>query len=459
MSIPIVHREAELEEIRKKLREAPLAAVRQMLPDRMILEACREHRHEWRERLYGPVVTVLHFLAQAIQREESFAATWQELWTPLAAEFPGIAERGPQYSALTHARKRFPKEVMQMLAESACRDGASAPATWKGFRLRAFDGCTVSMPRDKELCEHFGLHRTKHGEVRYPLARFVSLLNVGECTIVDYRFGPYRKGEPEMARPLIRHLGEGDLALIDRGLTGSPTMARIQARGADFLGRKNARLNPDKAKIVDHLGHDDFIIELPVSKTARKKDPELPETIRVRLFKAAWRTPTGEKVTEWFVTSLMDPKVYTKRKLAILYHERWRIETSYLEFKQTFHADVLRSKKVDNVYKEFAAHVLAYQLVRRLMVAAADKHGKKPTELSFLNAARWTMSFSREMASAPALALPVLYERLLDAIASSEVEVRPGRIEPRAIARETKHYPRLKVSRAEWRRERLGKAG
>ena len=143
----------------------------------------------------------------------------------------------------------------------------------------------------------------------------------------------------------------------------------------------------------------------------------------------------------------------------MLYHERWRIETSYEEFKQAFHEDVLRSKTVDNVYKEMAAHVLAYTLVRRLMVGAAVKHGKKPTEISFLNAARWTMSFSKIMSAARTQDLPLLYERLLVAIAASAVDVRPGRIEPRAIARENKHYPTLRQPRPDWRRERLRKAG
>ena len=459
MRMPIDHRDVELEEIRTRLREAPLCAIRQMLPDEMIFRACREHSYSWRQRKYDPVVTVLHFLAQAIQREESFAATWQELWTPLAAEFPGVAEAGTEPSALTRARARFPTEVMATLARRACRDTPDGGARWKGLRLRAIDGTTESMPREDTLFEHFGRHNTKHGPTRFPLARFVSLLDVETCTIMGYRFGPHTTSEIEMVMDLVELLSAGDLALLDRGLTGSPTMARIRARGAEFLGRKNARLDPDKVKVVDHLGRDDFIVELPVSKPARKKDPSLPDTVTVRLFRATWRSPTGERVTEWFVTSLMDAKVYTKRKLAMLYHVRWQIETSYLEFKQTFHADVLRSKTVDNVYKEMAAHVLAYQLVRRLIAAAAAKHARKPTDISFLNAARWTASFSRLMGSARTEDLPILYERLLDAIAASEVEVRPGRIEPRAIAREHKHYPSLRQSRAAWREARLGKAG
>jgi hypothetical protein len=195
------------------------------------------------------------------------------------------------------------------------------------------------------------------------------------------------------------------------------------------------------------------------STPARKKDPSLPDTVAVRLFRATWRSPTGERVTEWFVTSLVDGRVFTKLKLAMLYHERWRIETSYAEFKQTFHANVLRSKTTDNIYKEMAAHVLAYQLVRRLMATAAAKHGKRPAALSFINAARWTASFSHAMSSAKTQDLPLLHERLLKTIAASEVDVRPGRIEPRAVARERKHYPSLRQSRAAWRDGRLERTG
>ena len=76
-----------LERIRATLREAPLVALRQQLTDRDILDACRSCDYRFRRRQYDPVVTVFHFLAQAIQREQSFAATWQELWTPVAAAF------------------------------------------------------------------------------------------------------------------------------------------------------------------------------------------------------------------------------------------------------------------------------------------------------------------------------------------------------------------------------------
>ncbi len=459
MSVSIVSSGAAAEEVRVELRESPLAALRNMLPDRVILEACARRDYEWRDRRYGPVVTVFHFLLQAIGREESFASTWQDLWTTTAAAVPHAAAVAPEHSALTHARGRLPLAVMRDLARSACETCPSTAATWHGMRLKAFDGCAVSMPRTDELIAHFGLHRTRHGIARYPLARFVSLLDLGQCTIVDWKFGLFTTGEATLARELMGALGPGDLCLADRGFTGGPTLARMAARGAHFLGRKPPRLRPENANVVRRLGRNDWIVELPVNKQARAEDPSLPETVRVRLFKATWRAPSGEKLTEWFVTSLMDRAEFPSDVLAELYHRRWRVETSYAEFKQTFHADVLRSKTVDTVYKEFAAHVLAYQLVRRLMIEAARAHGRKPTELSFINAARWTISFSRHMAASHVGALPEIYDRLLAAIAANMVDVRPGRLEPRAIARETRHYPRLRGSRAEWRARSIKKGG
>jgi hypothetical protein len=447
----------KLERIRQGLREAPLVALREQLTDRQILDACRACDHRFRRRRYDPVVTVFHFLAQAIQREESFAATWQELWTPLAATCPELDLAGADPSGLTHARSRLPEAVMKWLADEACAESDAIGDRWRGFRLRALDCATASMPRAAALFQHFGIHRARESTVRYPLATFAVLLNVGPCLIRDYRFGPFDPGEDKTSRPLLAQLVPDDLVLADRIFAGSPTLARINARGADFLMRKHARLIVARLPVVRRLGRNDFLTDIPIDKAARQADPSLPETVCVRLFKACWTTPAGERLTEWFVSSLFDARRFKKRTLGQLYHERWRMETSYLEFKQVFHADILRSKTVANLYKEFAAHVLAYQRVRLLICAAAHKHHKKPTEISFLNAARWIIAFSHRMAASATLRLPFLYERLLDAVASTSIDIRPGRLEPRALTRELKHYPYFRTTRSEWRRQRLGR--
>jgi len=447
-----------LEHISRALREAPLPALRQMLPDKDILQACAETGHFFRRRLYDPVVTVFHFLLQAVQREESFAATWEELWSSVIVTM-GMGECKFNSSALSQARSRFPKAALDTLVKKACNISEARFSPWRGFRLLALDSTTVSMPAEKALFEYFGRHRAHGVAVRYPLGTLCSLLTVGNSLIADHRFGPHDPGELKTATPLLDSLGEGDLLLADRLFAGSPALARILAKGADFLMRKNARLIPQKLPVIERYGQEDFLTDIPMSIPARKLNLSLPKRVRVRLFNAKWTSPAGEKLQEWFVTSLHNSKRFSPHTLANLYHQRWRVETSYLEFKVFFHADVLRSKTVDNIRKEFAAHVLAYQLLRRLIVEAAKKHHKQPTKISVLHAARWVISFCSRMSVAPARKLPLLYERLLDAIASTEIDIRPGRLEPRAIRRERKHYAILRQPRAQWRKQRLAGTG
>jgi hypothetical protein len=459
MLCSIVQNGPESVDIGQVLQQASLQAVRPYLSDEDILTACRAAGHRWRNRRYGPVVTVLHFVAQAIGREQSFAATWQNLFTPAVVNLPGLQLEDADDSGLTHARRRLPVEVMQNLAEQACaRTRDLGKRGWRRLNLLGLDTTVVSMPDEKPLHQFFGTHRPRGIACRYPLATFASLLSLESSLIRAWRFGPYDPGEIATCLPLLPSIARGDLLLADRRFAGAPFLAKIRQRGAQFLVRKHHRLNVQRLPVLRRLGQNDFITQLTLSPEARKKDPTLPKKLRVRIFRATWTTPAGERLVGWFVTSLLQTHKFPKRTLAKLYHFRWRQETSFLEYKQIFHADVLRSKTVPNIHKEFAAHLLAYQLVRRLIVAAAHQHQIPPTQISFLGAARWTMSFSAAMSVVEPNRLPELFQQLLDCIATCKVDVRPGRVEPRWISREDKHFPKRRISRAQWRARRLGRS-
>jgi len=442
-----------LEEIWKAIKENPLASIREILTDNMIYQACADYGHEFRRRMLDPVAVVFHYILHAVQRENSFAATCQEIMAPAFAGFSDQAANIDANGAFTHARSRFKKEILEKLANDTCEQAKTlASSKWKGLSLLALDCSSVSMPGEKALFGHFGRHKARSVKIKYPLGTVAFLLDINTSLIIGWRFGPFDHGEKKTAHPLLGNLKTGDLLIADRGFSGAPTLHLIMAQGADFLVRKNARLKVEFQEVGERFNKNDFIAKLWPSPQTRKNNPGLPEKVTVRLFKGFITTPAGKKKSEWYMTSLMDPKKFSPNELARLYHNRWQIETSYLEFKQNSHADVLRSKTVENVYKEFAAHVLAYQLVRLVIYRAAKKHKKKPIRISFINATRWILAFSKEMSKSPVWKLPVIYSRMLDAVASSEIDVRPGRFEPRAITRERKHYPRLRISRAAWRK-------
>jgi hypothetical protein len=64
-----------------------------------------------------------------------------------------------------------------------------------------------------------------------------------------------------------------------------------------------------------------------------------------------------------------------------------------------------------------------------------------PMRISFTHAVRAILIFSPALACERVLRLPAIYRALISEIAHHLVPERPGRIEPRAVRREHKHYP------------------
>jgi hypothetical protein len=136
------------------------------------------------------------------------------------------------------------------------------------------------------------------------------------------------------------------------------------------------------------------------------------------------------------VTTLLDPEQYSAKALAKLYGRRWVVETNLKHLKQTLKMDVLRCTTVEGVLKELTMFVIIYNLVRRVMGAAARRQQVAPERIRFVDAWRW-LRYAR-----PGEALPVL-------VVNPE---RPGRVEPRVRKRRPKQFPVMKKPRAELRK-------
>jgi len=153
---------------------------------------------------------------------------------------------------------------------------------------------------------------------------------------------------------------------------------------------------------------------------------------------------------------MLDPIAYPKDDLAALYLERWNVELDLRAIKSEMNMDILRCKTPEMVAKEVWAHLLAYNLVRGLMAAAAEASGKRPRQLSFKGAMQAIESFDAPLRLSRGLRRTDLLEALLHAIAAQEVGDRPGRVEPRAIKRRPKPHDLLRQPRAEARKRLLG---
>ena len=107
--------------------------------------------------------------------------------------------------------------------------------------------------------------------------------------------------------------------------------------------------------------------------------------------------------------------------------------------KQTLTLDVLRCATFVGVMKELLMFVVAYNLVRRVMVEAGQRQQVEPNRISFVDALRWLRH------AEPGDALPRLQVN----------PDRPGRVQPRARKRRPKNYRLLNQPRAVLRQAAL----
>lgn len=451
---------AALEDIRHELEQRSFNSIRRILPDSAVRDICREIGYLFRHRVLTPLVTILHMLATAIWREDSFQAAWQIQWSNMVGHLPHSAGQSPNSGSLAKARARLPMQLFEKLFAWVAKQAQSLSAgleTWRGHRVVLIDGTGVSMPDTPALTEAFGKHRTKHGLSRFPVARLVTVALANTFTLIDYRLSRLTTGETTLMREMLASLAPGDLLLGDRHFAGANLYVAYQAHGLEFLTRAHQRLHVEKLKPLKRYGPHDWVSDLPIGSAHRRDDPSLPQTITVRFIKTRLRV-RGRFEWAWLVTSLLDPSAYPAEEVVALYARRWRIETLIEEVKLGFGADVLRSETPEGIRKELAARLTALNIVRSIILEAAIKHDVDPVRISFSNAVRTVLAFAAQLATHAVVTLPRRYEAMLTEIASNIVPHRPYRLEPRAVKREKKHYSKLKIPRAQWRQEVLASA-
>jgi hypothetical protein len=222
-------------------------------------------------------------------------------------------------------------------------------------------------------------------------------------------------------------------------------IATLQAAGVDVLFEQHG------ARITDFrrgqkLGERDHVVNWPKPKTrpqwmTLQQYRSFPDEITVREAKVEGQV---------LVTTMLDARDIPKRELRELYGRRWHVELDLRNIKTTMGMEVLSCRTAQMNEKELWVYLLAYNLIRLLMVQAALAADLEPRQLSFKHTVQiWTQWSGRGLLNDPAPCIAVL----LRLIAQRKVRKRPGRIEPRARKRRPKPYPWLKIPRAQAREQ------
>lgn len=446
------------------LRDRPQLPFHDLLPERAVTQALHAEKVVFRDRIFTPLVTLWTFLSQVLGQDHSCREAVTRLIAFLVAH--GREPCAPETSAYCEARQRLPLGAIRRLTREGHDDlEADVPEdwTWKGRHCWMVDGSTFSMP-DTQANQHiFPQPNTQEPGVGFPIARIVALISLATGAVRDVAIGPYRgkeAGETALFRRLFGRLKTGDIVLGDRYFAGYFTVALLGGRGVDVLFRMH-HLRKYDFRRGRRLGVWDHVVRWSKPQRpdwmGRELYDQLPDELTIRELKIRVQVP-GFRVDELVLaTTLVDPAGYEKEEVADLFLSRWGVELDLRSIKCEMQMDVVRCKTPEMVEKEVWMHMLAYNLIRGLIAAAAEVHGKLPRRISFKGALQALGTFADSLRLACPRRRTALVEALLSTIAAQDVGDRPGRIEPRAVKRRPKPHKLLKEPRRAARKRLLHK--
>lgn len=414
-----------------------------VLTDPDLLDVVDQQLPAHRERLFPPTTTLSLFMAQTLNADASCQATMDRHVVERIAN--DLSPCSTATGAYCKARQRLPltlvRSLLQHTGNGLVGQGAAA-WRWQGRAVKLVDGTTVTMADTADNQWRYPQPRTQQPGLGFPVARVVALLCLGTGAVLDTALGPQtgKEGsEHALFHALLVNITEGDILLADRYYCSYVMIALLRARGADVVFQQHQRRHTDfrKRQQLDTLDHV-VVWSKPVQKPdwlSREDFDELPDTMQLR------EARVGSKV---LVSTLLSPTQVSAQGLKALYAQRWNVELDLRNIKTTLGLDRLVCKTPSMNEKQWCVGLLAYNLLRWLMLRSAKLADVLPRQLSFKHSLQLWLAWSQRGLPPDEASI----ECLLILIAQRRVGRRPGRIEPRAVKRRPKPLPLLTQPRA-----------
>jgi hypothetical protein len=353
-----------------------LGALTQIVPFEMVDAALAETGTvQSRVRALPSRVVIYLLLAAALFAECGYRQVWQRM----IAGLDGLAVASPTPAALAAARRRIGTAPLAALFD-LLRGPAAGPATagvwWHRRLLVAVDGTTLGCPDTPANLARYRKGGGFHGGTGFPLVRLAALVACGTRAVLAAAFGPTSVDERDYATELLSALHPGMLLLADRHFGYRPMLTAIADTGADLLIRVKAG---HRLPVCGRGGDGSWLSRIG------------PLEVRVVRCAITLATPAGRRSELYqLVTTVRDAPA---SELVSLYHQRWEIETAYLELKSTILGGrVLRARTPAGLEQEIYALLVTYQALRIAICDATLGTGDlDPDRGSFtvaLNAAR-----------------------------------------------------------------------
>jgi hypothetical protein len=384
-------------------------------------------RTQQRLRLLPSRVVVYLLLAAGLFAEVGYLGVWDKL----VAGLDGLGLTRPSGTAVWQARIRVgvaPLRALFDLLRGSAAGIRTAGVWWRGLLVTAIDGTVLDVPDSPGNAAYLGRNRSQHGTAGYPQIRLVALVACGTRAVVDAVFGPTSAGETTQAVRLLRSLHAGMIVLLDRGFDGNDFLAAVAGTGADVL----VRLRSNRKPRVLRRYRDGSYLALVGGRQLRIIECEISISTTAGTRTGIYR----------LATTLLDYQRFPAFAVVTLYHERWDIESTYLEIKSTLLGRrVLRSAHPALIAQEIYALLAVYQVLRIAITDAAEStDGVDPDRASFTIAVQTARDLIVQAANVIAETTIDLIGAIGRRVLNTLMPARRLRVSPRAVKRPLSRY-------------------
>jgi len=410
-------------------------------------------------RAFTPLITLWYCVFQRLGDNHHLSAVVEDA---LAGGADRLSPSGKPLSrqlkseattSFSDARQRLPLEVFQKtLWHTAEQIASCVEATlWFGLKVALVDGSTSRLRPFGDIPEHFPPHRPGNCKKKpyWCVTRVVGMVCLATGAVLDSAMGSLKASEQALCALLLKRPWKKWLFAADRNFGVYSVARSTVASGAHLL----ARMTKARAtKLAREAGGSlavglDMLLTWNPSRHDQCPEGLEPNPVDGRLIVICCDRPGFRQVTLYLFTTLVEQQTYSAAALAKLYAQRWQIEICLRYIKVQMDLGFLECHSADMVRKEWLSGLIAYNIIRWTMAAAAALAQIPVQILSFSRARELLLGWCiRWSVRRPSLASWTL---LLSRIAKARLPKRrkPRPSEPRAIREFHTAFAKLEGSR------------
>ncbi len=286
----------------------------------------------------------------------------------------------PNTGGYSQARSRLPLAMCEDMARNVTAGLQSEMDAGDQRPVYIIDGSELRLNHARELVDRYPPCVNQYGPSHWPMLRIVVVHDARTGLAIDAAwgamFGPHAAGELTLLARTWDRLPKGATYIADRNFGIFAVAYAVARRESHMVLRLNKQI---AKKLVPTLaaGTDMLVVWTP-SAGERRAHTELPADARVEgrviiVQQEGWREPL------YLFTTLHEPSSEVVR----MYGLRWNVETDLRSIKQTVRLQGITVASASMLDKELWMALLAYNLVRAVMFAAARNAGIDPRQLSF----------------------------------------------------------------------------